>query len=117
MESADFMSHLSALNIHADFRPVPDEVSDPIPFAEDTAHSAYEPECQSGELVYRTVGVAMPLGSVVDGPVRRQNTTTTSGAPMHTQSKGSLCTFVAIHTNARAGPTHHPYEVREKARP
>jgi Family of unknown function (DUF5996) len=41
---ADFMSHLSALNIHADFRPVPDEVSDPIPFAEDTAHSAYEPE-------------------------------------------------------------------------
>jgi hypothetical protein len=26
------------------FRPVPDEVSDPIPFAEDTMHSAYDPE-------------------------------------------------------------------------
>lgn len=41
---ADFMSNLSALGIHADFRPVPDEVTDPIPFAEDTVHSAYEPE-------------------------------------------------------------------------
>ena len=41
---ADFLSNLSALGIHADFRPVPDEVSDPIPFAEDTVHSAYEPE-------------------------------------------------------------------------
>lgn len=41
---ADFMSNLSALGIHANFRAIPDEVSDPIPFAEDTVHSAYEPE-------------------------------------------------------------------------
>jgi hypothetical protein len=41
---ADFMANLSALGIHVDFRPIPDEVSDPIPFAEDTVHSAYEPE-------------------------------------------------------------------------
>lgn len=41
---ADFMSNLNALGIHPKFRPVPDEVSDPIPFAEDTVHSAYEPE-------------------------------------------------------------------------
>jgi hypothetical protein len=41
---ADFMSNLSALGIVAKFRPIPDEVSDPIPFAEDTVHKAYEPE-------------------------------------------------------------------------
>jgi len=41
---ADFMSNLSALGIKADFRPVPSEVDDPIPFAEDTVHSTYEPE-------------------------------------------------------------------------
>jgi hypothetical protein len=41
---ADFMSNLNALGIHADFRPIPDEVRDPIPFAEDTVHKAYEPE-------------------------------------------------------------------------
>ena len=41
---ADFMSNLGALGIQADFRPVPDEVSDPIPFAEDTVHSTYDPE-------------------------------------------------------------------------
>jgi len=41
---ADFMANLDALGIHANFRPVPDEVPDPIPFAEDTVHSAYEPE-------------------------------------------------------------------------
>ena len=35
---------LDGLGIHAKFRPVPDEVSDPIPFAEDTVHSAYDPE-------------------------------------------------------------------------
>jgi hypothetical protein len=40
---ADFMSNLSALGVHADFRPIPDEVSDPIPFAEDKVHWAYEP--------------------------------------------------------------------------
>ena len=40
---ADFMSNLRALGIRATFRPIPDEVSDPIPFAEDTVHSAYEP--------------------------------------------------------------------------
>jgi hypothetical protein len=41
---ADFMSNLSALGIDARFRPIPDEVSDPIPFAEDTRHATYEPE-------------------------------------------------------------------------
>ena len=41
---ADFMSNLGALGIQADFRPIPDEVSDPIPFAEDTVHSTYDPE-------------------------------------------------------------------------
>jgi hypothetical protein len=41
---ADFMSNLSALGIRANFRPIPDEVSDPIPFAEDTVHSTYDPE-------------------------------------------------------------------------
>ena len=41
---ADFMSSLSSLGIVARFLPSPSEVSDPIPFAEDTVHSAYEPE-------------------------------------------------------------------------
>jgi hypothetical protein len=41
---ADFMSNLKRLGIVADFRPVPDEVADPTPFAEDTVHKAYEPE-------------------------------------------------------------------------
>jgi uncharacterized protein DUF5996 len=41
---ADFMSHLHALGIEAAFRPIPDEIDDPIPFAEDTAHATYEPE-------------------------------------------------------------------------
>lgn len=41
---AAFMSNLNDLGIHADFRPIPDEVSDPIPFAEDIVHKAYEPE-------------------------------------------------------------------------
>jgi hypothetical protein len=41
---ADFMSNLDALGIDAAIRPIPDEVSDPIPFAEDTVHKAYEPE-------------------------------------------------------------------------
>jgi hypothetical protein len=40
---ADFMSNLSALGVKASFNPIPDEVADPIPFAEDTVHSAYEP--------------------------------------------------------------------------
>lgn len=40
----DFMSNLAALGIEAGIRPIPDEVSDPIPFAEDTVHDAYEPE-------------------------------------------------------------------------
>jgi hypothetical protein len=39
----EFMSALDGLGIHAKLRPVPDEVSDPIPFAEDTVHSAYDP--------------------------------------------------------------------------
>jgi hypothetical protein len=41
---ADFMSNLSALGIKAGFDPVPSEVENPIPFAEDTVHAAYEPE-------------------------------------------------------------------------
>jgi hypothetical protein len=41
---ADFMSNLNALGIKAGFDPVPSEVDDPIPFAEDTVHAAYEPE-------------------------------------------------------------------------
>jgi hypothetical protein len=41
---ADFMSNLDAVGIKASFRPIPSEVSDPIPFAEDTAHATYEPE-------------------------------------------------------------------------
>jgi hypothetical protein len=41
---ADFMSSLAALRIDPGIRPIPDEVSDPIPFAEDTVHAAYEPE-------------------------------------------------------------------------
>ncbi len=40
----DFMSNLRAMGVDPRFRPVPDEVSDPIPFAEDTVHSKYEPE-------------------------------------------------------------------------
>ena len=41
---AEFMSTLSAIGIAPSFQPVPSEVSDPIPFAEDTVHSAYEPD-------------------------------------------------------------------------
>jgi Family of unknown function (DUF5996) len=41
---AEFMSNIGALGIEASFRPIPDEVSDPIPFAEDTVHATYEPE-------------------------------------------------------------------------
>ncbi|HAC44606.1 MAG TPA: hypothetical protein DCF65_00925, partial [Chloroflexi bacterium] len=41
---ADFMSNLRTLGIDPGIRPIPDEVSDPIPFAEDTVHAAYEPE-------------------------------------------------------------------------
>src|SRR2546427_13091618 len=40
----DFTTALDGLGIQAKLRPVPDEVSDPIPFAEDTVHSAYDPE-------------------------------------------------------------------------
>jgi len=40
----EFAAALDWLGIHAKIRPVPDEVSDPIPFAEDTVHSAYDPE-------------------------------------------------------------------------
>jgi uncharacterized protein DUF5996 len=40
----DFMSNLGALGIEARFKRSPDEVRDPIPFAEDNVHSAYEPE-------------------------------------------------------------------------
>jgi hypothetical protein len=40
---AEFMATLSELGIHPRFRAVPSEVTDPIPFAEDTAHKAYDP--------------------------------------------------------------------------
>jgi hypothetical protein len=41
---ADFMSNLKALGVDPRFRPIPDEVDDPIPFADDTIHRHYEPE-------------------------------------------------------------------------
>jgi hypothetical protein len=41
---AELMSNLEALGIEVHIRAVPDEVPDPIPFAEDTVHVAYEPE-------------------------------------------------------------------------
>jgi hypothetical protein len=41
---ADFISNLSAFGVVAEFSPIPSEVSDPIPFAEDTVHATYEPE-------------------------------------------------------------------------
>jgi hypothetical protein len=41
---ADFISNLGALGIKPRFRPAPDEVDDPIPFAEDDVHAAYEPK-------------------------------------------------------------------------
>ena len=40
----EFLAALAALGIRAKFHAVPDEVPDPIPFAEDTVHSTYEPE-------------------------------------------------------------------------
>ena len=41
---AEFTSNLRALGIEPEFRPIPDEVSDPLPFAEDNVHKSYEPE-------------------------------------------------------------------------
>jgi hypothetical protein len=41
---ADLMSNLGELGIHPEFNTSPSEVSDPIPFAEDTVHATYEPE-------------------------------------------------------------------------
>jgi hypothetical protein len=41
---AELMSNLAALEIEPRFRPVPDEVVERIPFAEDTTHIAYEPD-------------------------------------------------------------------------
>ena len=40
----EFTTTLEGLGIQAKIRPVPDEVPDPIPFAEDTVHSAYDPQ-------------------------------------------------------------------------
>ncbi len=40
----DFMSSLEALGIDVQIRPIPDEVPNPIPFADDTIHAAYEPQ-------------------------------------------------------------------------
>jgi hypothetical protein len=41
---AELMSTLGELGIHPEFNPSPSEVSDPIPFAEDTVHATYEPD-------------------------------------------------------------------------
>ncbi len=41
---AGFMSSLEALGIDVEIRAIPDEVSNPIPFAEDHVHAAYDPE-------------------------------------------------------------------------
>lgn len=41
---AELMSNLAAMGISPEFSPSPSEVSDPIPFAEDTVHATYEPE-------------------------------------------------------------------------
>jgi len=41
---AGFMSCLEALGIDVEIRAIPDEVSNPIPFAEDHVHAAYDPE-------------------------------------------------------------------------
>jgi hypothetical protein len=41
---AGFMSSLEALGIDVEIRAIPDEVSNPIPFAEDNVHAAYDPE-------------------------------------------------------------------------
>ena len=41
---AGFMSSLEALGIDVEIRAIPDEVSNPIPFAEDNVHEAYDPE-------------------------------------------------------------------------
>ena len=41
---AEFMTVLESLGIRVTLHAVPDEVSDPIPFAEDTVHSAYDAE-------------------------------------------------------------------------
>ena len=40
----EFQSCLSALGISVHIHPVPVEISNPIPFAEDTQHAAYDPE-------------------------------------------------------------------------
>jgi Family of unknown function (DUF5996) len=40
----NFMSTLASLGVEVTIRGVPDEVVDPIPFAEDAVHSTYEPE-------------------------------------------------------------------------
>ena len=41
---AGFMSSLEAVGIVVKIRAIPDEVANPIPFADDTIHAAYEPE-------------------------------------------------------------------------
>jgi hypothetical protein len=45
---ADFyvqlMAELGALGVRPEFRPVPDEIVDAIPFAQDTIHASYDPE-------------------------------------------------------------------------
>jgi hypothetical protein len=40
---AEFIEKLTELGVQAPFRPVPSEVPDPIPFAEDTVHATYDP--------------------------------------------------------------------------
>jgi len=40
----NFMSSLEALGVDVQIRPIPDEVPNPIPFADDDIHASYEPE-------------------------------------------------------------------------
>ena len=41
---AEFLATLSGLDIEAKFNPVPVEIPNPIPFAQDTVHASYDPE-------------------------------------------------------------------------
>src|SRR5579875_1635176 len=39
-----YMDALASLDIHVTIHSIPDEVADPIPFAEDTVHASYDPD-------------------------------------------------------------------------
>jgi len=40
----EYMDALTSLGIHITIHSIPDEVADPIPFAEDTVHASYDPD-------------------------------------------------------------------------